>query len=218
MVTASLPLIVCNSTSGIATTTTSLPASVSVSVPSSKAQQGNLAVYSDAAGRLMLVGPTSGWTCAGGFGADGSGTMALLPVGTLPPPNTSTNWHLPAASTIQAITATETGGSTVNGASLACPLFTAAQATTQQNLGQGCAPGPAQEHVQRISASEAAFQDPPGVAGVGIPSGGQYPANGVMLYLPKATEASTYLATCTLPASQQDLCTAVLNHFVSNFG
>jgi hypothetical protein len=189
-----------------------------VSVPASNAQQENLAVYSDAAGRLMIIGPTTGWTCNGSFGADGSGMMALLPVGTTLPPNTSTSWHLPASSPIQAITATESGGSTVNGATLACPLFKSAQAATQQNVGKSCPPDSVQEHVATNSASEVAFQDPAGVAGIGIPSGGQNAANGVMLYLPKTTEATAYLATCTLPASQQDLCTAVLNHFVANFG
>ncbi len=73
MVTASLPVVVCSTTTGVPTTTTSLPPSVSVSVPTSEAQQGNLAVYTDEAGRLMLVGPTVGWTCNGSFGADGSG-------------------------------------------------------------------------------------------------------------------------------------------------
>jgi hypothetical protein len=195
-----------------------LPASVSVSVPASGAQQGNLAVYSDAAGRLMIIGPTTGWTCNGSFGADGSGTMALLPVGTTLPPNTSTSWHLSSSSPIQAITAVESGASPVQGASLACPLFKSAQAATQRNLGQSCPPDSVQEHVATNSASEVVFQDPAGVPGIGIPSGGQNPANGVMLYLPKPTEATTYLATCTLPPAQQDLCTAVLNHFVATFG
>ena len=56
------------------------------------------------------------------------------------------------------------------------------------------------------------------MAGIGLPSGGQNPANGVALYQPKPTEATAYLATCTLPAAQQDLCTAVLNQFVATFG
>ena len=82
MVTTSLPVVVCTTSTGAPTTTTSLPPSVSVSVPTSEAQQGNLAVYTDEAGRLMVVGPTVGWTCNGSFGADGSGALALAPVGT----------------------------------------------------------------------------------------------------------------------------------------
>jgi hypothetical protein len=218
MVTASLPVVVCETTSGASTTTTSLPASVSVSVPSSQSQQGNLAVYSDLTGRLMLVGPTVGWTCTGTFGADGSGMLALSPVGTTVPA-TGTTWHLPASSPAQAIVALESGGSTVQGAALVCPLFSAAKAATQQNLGQGCAvTSPPQERVARTSAVQVGFQDPAGVAGVGSPSGGLNAANGVVLYQPKATEATAYQATCTLPAAQQDLCTAVLNQFATTFG
>lgn len=217
MTTASLPVIVCETTSGAPTTTTSLPATVSVSVPVANAQQNNLALFTDAAGRLMLVGPETGWTCNGTYGADGSGTLALTPVGTSLPAGTGTTWHLPASSPVQAITATESGGSPVVGATLACSLFSAAKTTEQQDIGQACAAGPSGEHVAKNSSVEVSFQDPPGIAGAGLPSGGANAANGVMLYQPKPTEATAYLATCTLPPSQQDLCTAVLNHFVSTF-
>ncbi len=66
--------------------------------------------------------------------------------------------------------------------------------------------------------SEVGFEDPAGVAGDGIPSGGLNPANGVMLYLPAQGKASAYLATCTLPAARHDMCTAVLNHFIALYG
>jgi hypothetical protein len=218
MVTASLPVIVCQTTSGVSTTTTSLPASVSVSVPVSEAQPGNLAVYSDLQGALMLVGPTVGWTCSGNFGADGSGMMVLTPVGTTVPAG-GTIWHLAGSSSTQAIVAMESGGSSVQGAALACPLFGAAKATTQQDLGKGCAvTSPAQEKIVTTSSTQVGFQDPAGVAGVGFPSGGQNVANGVVLYQPKPTEPTAYQATCTLPTAQQDLCTAVLNQFVATFG
>ena len=46
----------------------------------------------------MLVGPMTGWTCNGTYGADGSGTLALTPVGTSLPAETGTTWHLPATS------------------------------------------------------------------------------------------------------------------------
>ena len=219
MVTAMLPVVVCQTSSGVSTTTTSLPASVSVSVPTSEAQEGNLAVYSDLTGALMLIGPTVGWTCTGTFGADGSGMMTLVPVGTSVPVGYGTAWHLPASSPTQAIVALESGGSTVQGAALACPLFSAAKVTTQQDLGTGCdIASPPLEHVVTTSSSQVGFQDPAGVAGVGFPSGGQNAANGVMLYQPKPTEPTAYEATCTLPPAQLDLCTAVLNHFDATFG
>jgi hypothetical protein len=218
MTTVMLPVVVCQTSSGVTTTTAALPGSISVSVPVADASQGNLAVYSDETGALMLVGPTVGWTCTGNFGADGSGFMALAPVGTTVPSNGSP-WHLAASSPTQAIVAQESGASTVQGAALVCPLFSAAQAVQEQSVGQACTPASTStEHVVKISSVAVGFQDPPGVAGVGFPSGGQNPANGVALYQPKPTEPTAYLATCTLPASQQDLCTAVVNHFVATFG
>jgi hypothetical protein len=39
-----------------------------------------------------------------------------------------------------------------------------------------------------------------------------------VLYRPKPTEPTAYQATCTLPAPQQDLCTAVVGQFVATFG
>jgi hypothetical protein len=217
MTTVMLPIVVCQTSSGVTTTTAALPGSVSVSVPAADASQNNLAVYSDETGRLMVLGPTVGWTCTGSFGADGSGLMALAPVGTSVP-TSGTTWHLPASSSVQAIVGMESGASPVQGAQLVCPLFSGAKTAAQQDLGQGCASSPPQEKVSMISSVAAGFQDPAGVAGIGYPSGGQNPANGVGLYQPKPTEATAYLATCTLPPSQQDLCTAVLNHFVATFG
>lgn len=219
MATATLPVVVCQTTSGVTTTTAALPGSVTVSVPAADAQQSNLALYSDETGRLMLVGPTVGWTCNGSFAADGSGIMALAPVGTTVPVSSGTTWHLPASSSTQAIVAMESGGSPVTGAQLVCGLFSSAQAATQQDLGKSCLPSnPAQEHVGKISSAAVGFQDPSGVTGVGFPSGGQNAANGVALYQPKPTEPAAYLATCTLPTVQGDLCTAVLNQFVTTFG
>ena len=68
-----------------------------------------------------------------------------------------------------------------------------------------------------------AFEDPPGVAGNGAPSGGPYAANGVMAFYPGANVGSvvptgSWLDTCTLPASTHDLCTAALDLFVTDYG
>jgi hypothetical protein len=180
---------------------------------------GNLAVYSDPAGRMMLVGPKDGWSCSGLYGADGSGGLLISPAGESVPGDPDAGWHLSASSPVQAIVGYETGGSPVQGAALACPLFSSAAATTMQDLGKGCSfTRPAQEGVTGISTVANGFEDPPGVFGDGIPSGGRYAANGVVLYQPGSSEPTALLATCTLPSSQHDVCTAVLNHFVSQYG
>lgn len=132
------------------------------------------------------------------------------------PSDPDTGWHLSASSSDEAIVGYETGGSPVQGAALACSLFPAAAAMTRQDIGRGCAVmQPSQETLAGTASSEVGFEDPAGAGGTGIPSGGQNPANGVMLYMPAGGEASAYLATCTLPDAQHDVCTSVLNHFVA---
>jgi hypothetical protein len=201
----------------VSTTTTSLPSSVPVRVPSGEA--GTLAVYGDPAGRMMLVGPRAGWTCRGMYGADGSGGLLLSPTGEAVPSDPDAGWHLPATSGIQAIVGYETGASPVQGAALACPVFSAAATATQQDLGKGCSLSrPALESATALSPVTESFEDPPSVFGDGIPSGGQNPANGILLYQPRTSEPTALLATCTLPAAQHGICTAVLNSFVSEYG
>ena len=170
MTTASLPVIVCQTTSGAPTTTTSLPASESVSVPPSQTQ--SLAVYTDPTGVLMLVGPMTGWTCNGNFGADGSGTLALTPVGTSVPAGTGTTWHLSASSPVQAIVAIETGASSTQGAELACSLFGTAAAAVRQDLGQPCPLSkPAQEKAVANGAGEVGVHGPRRCGGCRVPLG-----------------------------------------------
>lgn len=165
----------------------------------------------------MLVGPKGGWTCHGGYGADGSGGLLISPVGEPVPSDPDAGWHLAGSSPIQAIVGYETGGSSVIGATLACPLFGAAATVYMQSFSRSCPTHPSEETVAPISAVADGFEDPAGVTGDGIPSGGQNVANGVVLYQPKPNEPTAYIATCTLDDSQHDLCTAVLNHFISSY-
>lgn len=60
------------------------------------------------------------------------------------------------------------------------------------------------------------FVDPPAVKGDGNPSGGAYPASGVLLYAWGGILRAGYgasIITCTLPGSDTDLCAAALNAF-----
>ena len=215
---ATLAVVPCPTTYAIAvtTTTTTLPASVPVTVPAAAA--ANLVVYADDNGFMMMVGP-KGWTCHAAYGADGSGGLLISPTGESVPSDPDGGWHLPASSSAQAIVGYEVGASTVQAAGLACPLFSAAIAVYQQTFGHACTPHPTAESVAGTGSTEAGFVDPAGVAGDGMPSGGTNPANGVMLYLPSGPGGSAgYLATCTLPVAQHDVCTAMLNHFVSLYG
>ena len=198
-------------------TTAPLPTTATVNVPVDEA--ANLVVYTDDAGIMMLIGPTD-WACRGLYGADGSGGLVVSPMGEAVPSDPDAGWHLAASSADEAIVGYETGGSTVQGADLACPLFAAAATATRQDLGRGCAVAlPAGETHDALTSSAVAFEDPAGVAGDGMPSGGSNPANGVMVYAPpKPAADSAYVVTCTLPAARHQLCTAVLDHFESPYG
>jgi hypothetical protein len=214
---ATLAVVPCATTYAIAvSTTTTLPTSISVSVPASAA--ANLAVYGDDNGIMMMIGP-KGWTCHAAYAADGSGGLLLSPAGQSVPSDPDSGWHLPASSTAQAIVGYEVGVSPVQAAALACPLFSAAAAVYRQTFGHACTPHPTAESVVGMGSTQAGFEDPAGLPGDGMPSGGTNPANGVLLYLPSwPGRAAAYLATCTLPVAQHDVCTAALNHFAWLYG
>jgi serine/threonine protein kinase len=76
---------------------------------------------------------------------------------------------------------------------------------------------PAQEEVTMLSGSVAAFEDPAGVRGTGVPSGGANPANGILTYASGAATPASYLSTCTLPEHDHSLCTAVLNDVLKRY-
>jgi len=63
--------------------------------------------------------------------------------------------------------------------------------------------------------NRADFEDPAGVHGAGVPSGGDYPANGVALYSNFDGDPSVDTATCTLPESEHSICTTILRDWVA---
>ena len=183
-----LTIVRCPTTfaAGTPPTTAPLPTSTAVNVPAD--ETANLVVYGDDAGIMMLVGP-SGWTCHGSYGADGSGGLVISPVGESVPSDPDVGWHPSPPSSDEAIVGYETGGSPVEGAE---------SGVSPVHVGGGGREAGSRSTVRRAASShersstktgssDVAFEDPEGVAGDGIPSGGQDPANGVMLYVPKQT-------------------------------
>lgn len=213
---STLPIVVCPTSFGIAPPPpVSLPATMVVKVPTPTA--AHLAVYSDNQGIMKLLAPR-GWVCTARYGADGSGGVAVSPSGESIPSSWGAGWTLPASSPDTAIIGIETSACAGCTLGQACPLFSAAATAFQNQFGRSCPKiRPASEDVDQITSGVAGFADPPGVAGDGIPSGGQYPANGVMTYYPH-NDSGSYLDTCTLPSSQRQLCTAVLDTFIAWYG
>jgi len=212
-VLAALPLVVCPTTFGVEPppAPASLPSTVTTSVPSNLASQ--LAVFSDDQGAMKLVGPKT-WQCMGVIGADGAGGVEVYPTGTTAPA-----WGRAFSQQLgEAIVGYETSACLSCRLSQACPLFPNAAAAMLSSYQQPC-PNvrPAQEQIYRLSSTVVAFEDPPGVTGDGDPSGGGYPANGVMTYVPESNNGS-WVETCTLAATSHALCTVSLNAFVAAYG
>jgi hypothetical protein len=187
-----LAVVRCPTTQGVQQPLPKVPATVSVPLPASAAAA--IAAYSN--GYLTALAPR-GWRCRGQIGADGSGSLFVTPAG--------------AGSPTQPAVTVEYGDTPGVSASEACSLFAAAR--RQLALPSCPVRAPARERVVVLSRSEVAFEDPPGVHGDGLPSGGSDPANGVMFFTPSSTTAEGYslTETCTLPAAAHARCTAILD-------
>ena len=216
-VTANLPVVRCPTSTGVASPApaVSLRKWRPVAVP--QAMAARLSVYTDSQGRMELVAPR-GWNCAAFYGADGSGGVVVYPHGQRLPPAWTAGWPLARTSAAGAVTGLESSACYTCTLAQACRLFPAAATTLDNYLGrQACPARPGTEKVTTISPGIAGFEDPPGTAGDGVPSGGRYPANGVMTYHPRAA-AGSWLETCTLPGGDTAECTAILNAFLSWYG
>ncbi len=185
-----------------------------VTVP--RALAAELAVYADDQGVMELVGP-KGWSCVASYGADGRGGVVVYSPRQPVPRFWAAGWPLARTSTETAIAGLESSACYSCTLAQACRLFAAAAAAWRSAFGRACPARPAAETVARIGAGIVAFDDPPGVAGDGLPSGGQYPADGVMTYHPGAPDGS-WQETCTLPGSDESECAAILNTFRSWYG
>ncbi len=215
--TANLPVVSCPTSIAVALPgpAVSLPPSRPVAVP--QALAARLSVYADDQGRMELVGPR-GWHCTAFYGADGSGGVAVYPPGQRLPRWWTAGWGLARGSAAAAVAGLESSACYTCTLAQACRLFPTAATTLHSYLGrQTCPARPAAEKVTPIGPGIMGFQDPPGTTGDGLPSGGRYPANGVLTYHPHAA-AGSWLETCTLPGSDTAACTAILDTFLSWYG
>lgn len=215
--TVTLPLIVCPTTIALASPPAPKPQPSVVSVSASGPAVAELAVYTDNQGRMRVLGP-KGWACSAQYGADGSGGVVVYPAGESVPSNWGAGWRLPAGSSVQAIIGSETSACMGCGEAQACELFGIAAKSFKTDFGRPC-PGvrPTAGSTAQVSAGIMAFADPPGVVGDGNPSGGQYPANGVMTYY-SGNQDGSWQETCTLAGASKPLCTTTLNSFLAAYG
>jgi hypothetical protein len=173
-----------------------------------------LAMYSDVTGLLVVVAPR-GWSCVADLGADGSGGLTVYP-----PDGPKPDGYGAVPSSARAITARTDSGCQGCTATRVCTLVpeSALVQAVAVDRDPACTSLPARETVVRLGTNVVAFEDPAGYPGHGAPSGGPYPANGVVVLQQPVTDVFTdWIATCTLSVDQHDMCTAVLHEFVTRY-
>jgi hypothetical protein len=152
--------------------------------------------------RLFLLGPAR-MSCSGIVAADGGTQVLLWPRGERPPTPSSRGSSLvlelePACTSCRA-------GS-------ACPFFPALARQFEFPCHTGIPPG---ERVERPSSGVVLFEDPAGVRGSGLGSGGDDATNGVAAVV--GPEQEVVRATCTLPARQRAICTTSLDDVLRRY-
>jgi hypothetical protein len=175
--------------------------------------RSTLAVYTDTNEIEVVLAPR-GWNCRAGYGADGSGSISVYPSGESAP-SPFDEVTIRPNSTDEAITLSETGGSPVIAADTACPYFANAAAQAQQYGDSNCIP-PANSVVEPISKDAVDVDIPARQSATGIPSGGLYVTNVLVLYSAQ-TQPGTYQGSCTLPQDEHTVCTAVLNDVLARY-
>ena len=175
----------------------------SMNAPTSVAP--NLGGYSN--GLIGMLAP-AGWACSAVVGADGGRSLDIYP-STQTPSALQIQTGMPSDALAVRVEIPSQG--TGPASYLACPYF----ATAAAGSGVPCQTPPPGEIIHRGGANFVEIQDPPGVTGLLSPSGGTYPANGVVIWDP--TTQYSAQAICTLPQEQHQICTAVLNDFLVRY-
>jgi hypothetical protein len=199
--TVRIPVVRCATVFGVSGPARHVPGTVAIT---GGGPTHGLVAYTNT--ELFLIGPR-GLRCSGIVAADGGSQVIAWAAGQPKPGLRSHGVGLtltidPACAGCRAADA--------------CPFFTAFART----LGFPCGDGvPAGEIVTRRSPSLALFEDPPGVVGSGWPSGGPYPANGVVgTRGSPAGDALVYRSTCTLPSADHAICSESLNDVIARYG
>jgi hypothetical protein len=184
------------------------PSSLPVAFPARTAAR--VTFYSD--GFVAALGP-KGWSCSGLEAADGGQSLSVFPAGQ---PNPLSAQARPAHAAGVTIVLDYTGHGP--GAELVCGLFPGTRAAAFARSTGGCPALPRAERVRRPTPDVATFADPAGVKGSGVPSGGQNPSFGVVIFpqlRPEPGSVNVAQASCTLPSASSALCGLILGDFVA---
>jgi hypothetical protein len=153
---------------------------------------------------IYLIGP-AGMSCAGVQAVDGGSIVLAWPHGHRRP-----GLH----ARIDGLSISVEPACVGCKAAEVCPLLPRFAAGFGFPCRSSIPPG---EQIDVLRPSIVLFEDPPGVAGDGWPSGGPDPANG-LVGVATNQEQTVYRATCTLPAGEHSLCTVALNDAIGRYG
>jgi hypothetical protein len=213
-VAVAVPTVLCETLNASERPPSAVPAAVTMQLPS--ALVGTVAVYADAEGVQRILAPR-GWSCDAEDAADGSSGLAVFPSSEHLDQGGGAS-HVSPGSTVEAVVAAQTAACSTCTSGAACALFPTAAASFESQLSKPCpSVAPAGEQITRINADLVAYEDPSGVAGLGTPSGGRYPANSVQTYYP-GNDLGSWSETCTLPPAERQLCTVSLDAFIAAYG
>jgi hypothetical protein len=198
----SVPVVACPTAFGIPSEARQPPRTISVL--GSPASTRGLVAYTNTFD--YLIGP-AGMRCSGAVGVDGGQRVVVWAAshGMPGPRSRDAGVSLlidPACLSCKAADA--------------CPFFAQFSAA----YGTGCPTGiPPGERVYGLRRTITLFEDPPGIAGDGWPSGGSNPANGLVgLNTTVRQNPLVYRSTCTLPATQHWICSVSLNDTIARVG
>ena len=170
-----------------------------------------VALYADQYDIMRAIGPR-GWSCVASIAADGGAQLSIYTPGTKAPVffGSLLGRSLATEVTVQQEPACE--GCRL---AMACPFFTSARRLFQKSFpGAGsltiCV-RPSGEVITKSTNDLRYFKDAPGAVGHAYPSGGPDRAFGVAFYDP---DTYSYLVSCTLSKSLNELCRGVLAWFV----
>ena len=215
-VTARVPLVEC--VTGAGTTSGPKPMSATKAINMAPVLAGKMAAYTDDQGEMYVLAPL-GWTCQASLGADGNDSIAVYPPGEVGTSQFALVHSWPKSA--QAVTGDLLPACYACFVGQACTFFPAAEHDLVHDFsGQlSCTPLPSGQAVSRVSPSVIAFNDPAGVLGTGEPSGGAYPAVGVVTFKDRSP-GGTYgsaMETCTLPKTEHAMCNAALQDFIAGW-
>jgi hypothetical protein len=179
---------------------------------------GKVSIYTDQYGLQSVLGPR-GWRCIASYGADGNGGVTIYQKGE------TVHFFSDVAKGSKTLRAINSDWSPACVACIlgqSCPFFAAAKASVASfgyTSSEVSCRRPKGELILGSGHAIVYFSDPPGVVGTGEPSGGKLRALGLAVWeglVKKGGRTITNgsaIVTCTLPASDAQLCHASFSWF-----